>query len=138
LQSAQSKELKTTPPRGVGYNPDIPRCIHRFPDGTPCCAPAVARSTRCRHHQLDLRRRARLTHAATATRAYRRSVVAAQGLELLELPFTDALRRLDKFRRLGFITPTHARNLRYGLQIHAQIKREQRRSICDHPINHVR
>jgi hypothetical protein len=122
MQSAQSKELKNHPSPGV----DIPRiCIHRFPDGTPCSAPAVARSPRCRHHQLDLRRRTRLNHAAAAIRAYRRSVVAAQGRELLEMPFADALRQLSTFRSLGFITATHSRHLRYGLQIHAQIKREQ-------------
>ena len=126
MQSAQSKELKNHPSPGV----DIPRiCIHLFPDGTPCCAPAVERSTRCRHHQLDLRRRTRLVHATTATRAYRRSVVAGQGRELLDLPFADALHRLDKFCRLGFITATHARHLRYGLQIHAQIKREQANAL---------
>jgi len=122
LQSAQSKELKNHPSPGV----DIPRiCIHCLPDGTPCCAPAVARSTRCRHHQLDLRRSTRLARAAAATRGHRRSVVAAQGRELLDLPFADALRRLDKLRHLGFITAAHARRLRYGLQIHAQIKRER-------------
>jgi hypothetical protein len=109
----------------VGYTSDIPKCIHRFSDGSPCSAPAVARSTRCRHHQLDLRRRTRLTHADSAIRAYRRSVVAAQGRELLDMPFAVAVRQLDKFRSLGFVTTTHARHLRYGLQIHAQIKREQ-------------
>ena len=122
MQSAQKKELKNHPSPGV----DIPRiCIHLFPDATPCCAPAVARSTRCRHHQLDLRKRTRLVHATAATSAYRRSVVAAQGRELLDLPFADALHRLDKFRHLGFITAARARHLRYGLQIHAQIEREQ-------------
>ena len=126
MQSAQWKELKNYPSPGV----DIPRiCFHRFPDGSPCRAPAVARSTRCRHHQLDLRKRARLTHAVVASRAYRRSVVAGQGRELLDLPFADAVQRLNKFRRLGFISATHARHLRYGLQIHAQVKREQAQAI---------
>ena len=125
MQSAQSKELKNHPSPGVAYPRHIPKCIHRFSDGTPCCAPAVARSTRCRQHQLDLRRRARVADAAAATRPYRRSVLAAHGCELLHLPFADALRRLDKLRRLGFITATHARSLRYGLQLHAQIKRER-------------
>lgn len=58
-------------------------------------------------------------------RIYQRSVVAAQGRKLLDMPFADAVRQLDKFRSLGFISATHARHLRYGLQIHAQIKREQ-------------
>jgi hypothetical protein len=129
VQSAQSNELKSTPPRGVGYTPDIPRCIHRFPDGTPCCAPAVARSPRCRHHQLDLRRSARLAHAAAAIRAYRRWFVGSQGRELLDMPFADAVRQLDKLHSLGFITAAHTRRLRYGLQIHAQIKREQAHAL---------
>jgi hypothetical protein len=38
------------------------------------------------------------------------------------------------FRRLGFITATHARHLRYGLQIHAQIKREQVASKSPHGV----
>jgi hypothetical protein len=122
VQSTRSKELKKYPSPGV----HIPRiCIHRHPDGTPCSALAVARTTRCRHHQLDLRQRARLAHAATALRVYRRSVVAAQGRDLLDMPFADALRQLNKFRSLGFITSSHARYLRYGLQVHAHITREQ-------------